>query len=123
MSEAKKQANKGTDKVLENMTQRKQRPSPANMFFDDQETLDKDEASGEQNDTSGEKENSEETFWSNFGQKKEKVEDTHKRGTFLIRKDLLEEFNRLAEGQGKGFKTQAINYALENLIKEIKQNR
>lgn len=123
MSETKKQANKGTDKVLENMTQRKQRPSPANMFFDEQETSKNNNETELSNEIPETKEDLEENFWSNFGQKKEKVEDTHKRGTFLIRKDLLEEFNRLAEGQGKGFKTQAINYALENLIKEIKENK
>ncbi|SDJ06366.1 hypothetical protein [Alteribacillus bidgolensis] len=67
---------------------------------------------------------SEQGFWGIIEQekKKKKVEDTHQRDTFLIRKDLLREFNRMAKKQPKGFKTKAINYALENFLNEVKNN-
>lgn len=49
-----------------------------------------------------------------------KVEDTHKRTTFLVRRDLLEQLNELAKGK-HGYKTEFINYAIELGILELKK--
>ena len=45
-----------------------------------------------------------------------KFEDTHTRSTFYIENDLLEQMNRLADGE-KGEKTRIINEALRAYLK------
>jgi hypothetical protein len=60
----------------------------------------------------------------NIEKNKTKVDESHQRSTFLIRKDLLEQFDYLANNQKRGFKTHFINYLLENGIEELnKHNR
>lgn len=53
---------------------------------------------------------------------KKGIEDTHKRQTFLIEKDLLKRFNRISKQQPRGFKTQAINAALNLLLTAYETN-
>lgn len=53
--------------------------------------------------------------------KEEKVEDTHKRSTFLVRKDLLRRLNKIAKSQKHGFKTEFINTAIEIALDEIER--
>lgn len=55
--------------------------------------------------------------------KRQKVEETHRRQTWLIRSDLIDRLDRLAEGQGKGFKTQLVNQALEYAINELEKEQ
>ena len=55
--------------------------------------------------------------------KRETVEDTHVRQTYLIRKDLIDELNELAKGKSRGFKTRVVNQALEYAIKMLKDER
>lgn len=43
---------------------------------------------------------------------KKGIEDTHRRQTFLVEKDLWKRFNRISKQQPRGFKTLAINSAL-----------
>lgn len=134
MSTQKRVAKTGTDKIKDSMNQTKKRPAPANLFFEPEpeskteteqktikETETKTETSKNQFINNNSEEEKENNFWNTLEKKKQKVEDTHKRSTFLIRKDLLDEFDQLSKNQGKGFKTQAINYALEKLIEEMKR--
>lgn len=51
--------------------------------------------------------------------KKLTIEDTHTRQTYLIRNDLLKRLNKVAKGKDRGFKTQLVNYALEQILNEI----
>ncbi|WP_047981736.1 hypothetical protein [Ornithinibacillus contaminans] len=52
--------------------------------------------------------------------KKQKIEDTHTRSTFLVRNELLARFDKLAKGK-HGFKTEFINYAIESALNEIEE--
>lgn len=53
--------------------------------------------------------------------KKEKVEDTHTRRTFLVRNELLKELDDLASQiNNTGFKTEFINYAIEKGLLELR---
>lgn len=54
--------------------------------------------------------------------KKPTVEETHTRGTWLIRNDLLKRLEKLARHQQRGFKTHLVNYALERVLDEL-ENR
>ncbi|MGH0741957.1 hypothetical protein [Bacillus paranthracis] len=49
---------------------------------------------------------------------REKVEDSHTRRTFLVRKDLLAKLDELSEGK-HGFKTLVINKALEEALRQL----
>lgn len=44
---------------------------------------------------------------------KKKVEDTHTRKTFLVRNDLIERLNKVANERHHGFQTEFINIAIE----------
>lgn len=50
--------------------------------------------------------------------KKQRVEDTHERTTFLFRKDLKKRLDRISKKEGKGFKTRFMNKAIEVLLDE-----
>src|SRR5699024_2085118 len=53
--------------------------------------------------------------------KKEKMEDTHKRRTFLVKNELLQELDNLADQiNNTGFKTEFINYVIEKGVSELK---
>jgi len=48
---------------------------------------------------------------------KQRVEDTHKRSTFLFRRDLSDRLDELARTEGsRGFKTMFMNEAIEALL-------
>lgn len=52
--------------------------------------------------------------------KKEKIEDTHTRRTFLVRNELLKELDDFASQiNNTGFKTEFINYAIEKGLLEL----
>lgn len=51
--------------------------------------------------------------------KKPTVEETHTRQTYLIRNQLIDQLEELAKGKDRGFKTQLVNYAIEQAIKQI----
>ncbi|GMA65966.1 hypothetical protein [Alicyclobacillus fastidiosus] len=51
--------------------------------------------------------------------KKPTIEETHTRGTWLVRNDLLKRLEKLAKNQQRGFKTHLVNYALERILDEI----
>lgn len=52
--------------------------------------------------------------------KKETVEDTHIRTTFLFRKDIAKRLDRLSKNK-RGFKTMFINKAIEALLDEMEE--
>lgn len=52
--------------------------------------------------------------------KKERVEDTHIRATFLFRKDLSKRLDKLAKNK-RGFKTLFMNKAIEALLDELEK--
>lgn len=52
--------------------------------------------------------------------KKETVEDTHTRATFLFRKDLAKRLDKLAKNK-RGFKTMFMNKAIEALLDEMEK--
>ncbi len=56
----------------------------------------------------------------NKKQNKLTVEETHKRVTFLLDRDLNDRLNALAEGK-KGFKTLFLNKAVKTLLDELEQ--
>lgn len=48
---------------------------------------------------------------------KQRVEDTHKRSTFLFRRDLSDRLDEMAKADGsRGFKTMFINRAIESFL-------
>ncbi|MEM1506249.1 hypothetical protein RG959_22975 [Domibacillus sp. 8LH] len=47
-----------------------------------------------------------------------KIEDTHKRQTYFIRRDLIKEIEYLSKQEPRGFKTDLVNYAIEKLLRE-----
>jgi len=53
--------------------------------------------------------------------KKERVEDTHTRNTFLIRNDLMKRLNYFSKNR-RGFKTEFINYVIEQGLDELESN-
>jgi len=53
--------------------------------------------------------------------KKPTIEETHTRGTWLIRNDLLKRLDKLAKHQQRGFKTYVVNYALESVLDELEK--
>lgn len=52
--------------------------------------------------------------------KKQTMEDTHKRSTFLFRRDLEKRLDKLAKNK-RGFKTMFINSAIEALLDEMEK--
>lgn len=54
--------------------------------------------------------------------KKQKMEETHTRATFLVDDDTLKQFNNICEVEGRGFKTKAINLAIKSFIKDYNNN-
>ena|SRR5699024_3598487 len=53
--------------------------------------------------------------------KKERVEDTHTRNTFLIRNDLIQRLNHYSKHR-RGFKTEFINYVIEQGLDELENS-
>lgn len=51
--------------------------------------------------------------------KKPTIEETHKRQTFLIEKQLLKRLNQIAKRNPKGFKTHFINYCIKKGLDEL----
>ncbi|MGB4292154.1 MAG: hypothetical protein WBJ37_04630 [Bacteroidales bacterium] len=51
--------------------------------------------------------------------KKLTVEQTHRRTTVLIRNELLDRLEILAQGKGKGFKTAVFNTALQVILDDL----
>lgn len=54
---------------------------------------------------------------------KKGIEDTHKRATYLVEKDLLKRFKTISQKQPKGFKTMAINEALKLFLDEFEDRK
>lgn len=52
--------------------------------------------------------------------KRETVEDTHTRKTFIVRNDLLRELEKMSRKQGRGFQTWFVNMAFERLLEDLK---
>lgn len=50
------------------------------------------------------------------------IEETHTRGTWLIRNDLLKRLDKLAKHQQRGFKTHIVNWAIEKVLDELEGN-
>src|SRR5699024_496330 len=53
--------------------------------------------------------------------KKDRVEDTHTRNTFLIRNDLTKLLNHFSKHR-RGFKTEFINYVIEQGLDELESS-
>ncbi|GEN47184.1 hypothetical protein [Alkalibacillus haloalkaliphilus] len=51
--------------------------------------------------------------------RKKKMEDTHVRQTFLIEKELAKELDKITQKNARGFKTEFINYAILQALKDI----
>lgn len=51
------------------------------------------------------------------------VEELSIRQTFLIDRELLEEFNKIANKQPRGFKTEVINSILRSFVDEWNNNK
>lgn len=54
--------------------------------------------------------------------RKQKIEETHTRATFLIDDEILKKFNNICESEGRGFKTKAINLAIKSFINDYNNN-
>lgn len=54
--------------------------------------------------------------------KKQKMEESHTRVTFLVDNDILKQFNTICEYEGRGFKTKAINLAIKSFINNYNNN-
>lgn len=55
--------------------------------------------------------------------KRETVEDTHTRKTFIVRNELLRELEKLSRKQGRGFQTWFVNMAFERLLDELQKSK
>lgn len=54
--------------------------------------------------------------------RRNRIEDTHTRRTFLIRNDLLKRFDNISKKVGsKGFKTNFINFVISDALNELEQ--
>jgi len=53
-------------------------------------------------------------------QKRETVEETHVRTTFLFRKDLQKRLDKLSKNK-RGFKTMFLNQAIESMLDELEK--
>lgn len=51
--------------------------------------------------------------------KRETVEDTHTRQTYLVRNDLIKRLDKLAKNKARGFKTMLVNHAIEKVLEEL----
>lgn len=49
---------------------------------------------------------------------KKKIDDTHIRKTYLIRRDLAKKLDRVSKGK-HGFKTLMVNKALESILRDF----
>jgi hypothetical protein len=58
-------------------------------------------------------------FLEQFLVKRPTIEETHKRQTFLIDKQILKRLDRLAKKHPKGFKTHFVNYCLKKGLDEL----
>lgn len=50
---------------------------------------------------------------------RKKVEETHRRQTYLINKELIKRLDRLARRESKGFKTALVNEGIRRLLNEV----
>lgn len=53
----------------------------------------------------------------------EKLEDTHERTTFYVRKDLNKRLDKLSKSKKRGFKKIFINIAIESLLNEMEKKK
>lgn len=53
--------------------------------------------------------------------KREKIEDTHSRKTFLVRNDLIERLKKVADNKHHGFQTEFINIAIEFALDQVEK--
>ncbi|WP_188208307.1 hypothetical protein [Alkalibacillus aidingensis] len=53
--------------------------------------------------------------------KKTTIEDTHTRLTFLLENELYDEFNEIAQREGRGFKTHVLNAAVRKIVEAYKE--
>lgn len=53
--------------------------------------------------------------------KRKTVEETHKRQTFLIDKELIRRLDRLAKRNPRGFKTALVNEGISRMLNEIEK--
>ena len=51
------------------------------------------------------------------------VEQTHRRQTYLIHKELISRLERISRGQPKGFKTAVVNEGIRRVLDEIEAQR
>lgn len=49
------------------------------------------------------------------------VEETSKRSTFLLDKELIERLDRAASGQKRGFKTWLVNKAIKEMLDRLEE--
>lgn len=49
------------------------------------------------------------------------VEETSKRSTFLLNKELIDRLNRVSSGQRRGFKTWLVNKAIKEMLDKIEE--
>ncbi|OQR53157.1 hypothetical protein [Bacillus sp. CDB3] len=55
--------------------------------------------------------------------KKKTVEETHKRRTFLIRRELINRIDEIAKDKPKGFVTDLVNTALDSVITQLENKK
>ena len=55
--------------------------------------------------------------------KKKTVEETHKRRTFLIRRELINRIDQIAKDKPKGFVTDLVNTALDSVVKQLENKK
>jgi hypothetical protein len=48
-------------------------------------------------------------------------EETHIRQTYMIDKELLKEFDKIARGKKKGFKTEVVNLGIKLVLQQMKK--
>jgi hypothetical protein len=62
------------------------------------------------------------TVFTALNKDKKTMEETHRRQTFLLKRELAERLNNVAAKADRGFKTFLINQVLEQALDDIEKN-
>ena len=105
--------------IINELTETEQVTSNDNTQYEYKQEIDKVNIESEQE--SGQ----EKGFMEQFQKKVSRptVEQTHRRQTYLIHKELISRLERISKGQPKGFKTAVVNEGIRRVLDEIEAHR
>jgi len=101
------------------LTEQQQKTSNRSTKYEYKQGIDKGNRENEQDTEQGK------SFMEQFQKKinRPTVEQTHRRQTYLIHKELISRLERISKGQPKGFKTAVVNEGIRRVLDEIEAQR